>query len=98
MFYDSVIIQELFNITNNISSNVSSYNISFYNSSSNVISRTSTHPVCDADICQYIFNMSFICEEGQKVTISAINQLGQGSSITMITPGMECVVKQFADA
>ena len=90
-----ILLQDSFNFTDSIFSYVSNYNISFYNSSSNVISTTSTYPVCDADICHYFFNMSSItCVEDQKLTISAINQLGQGST-TMITLGTECVIKQY---
>ena len=62
-----------------------------------MLSRTSTHPAsnCTRDgdsYCQYTFNVSsIVCVEDYKITVSAIDQLGQGPSTAMTTIGMECV-------
>ena len=69
----------------------SEYNISFYDPSTNMINKVSTHPSCDKDICQYAFNMSSIlCSlmEDFKIAVSAINQFGEGTSTEAITIGM----------
>ena len=89
-----------FNFTDSISSYISKYKISFYDSSTNMINEASNHSNCDKDVCQYRFNMSSIlCSEDLKISVSAINQLGEGASTEAVTIGMKqysnCMVVHF---
>lgn len=71
-------------MTENISGSSTSYNIS-----TSVVAKGSVVSTCDDGICKYSLEViQDLCSEKVEISVSAINELGQGPSTEAIMIGM----------
>ena len=61
-----------------------------------MITKVSVVPTCNGDICNYSFEPT-LCLEDIRITVSAINELGEGLSTETVIIGMICFLMSISD-